>query len=996
MKKKKKLSILLALSITAMVSVVSGIALSVSANTEDDWSDITVNGEYDYKSTFEIEDRTYTKGAKTYTASSLLCYPDGTVSEDKQALLDQVGIYTLKYSVSAGDKVHAESEKFLVNYPRYDVGSSKSSLSYGIPDRATTKGVIAELAQNDSLVFTQYIDFTKISNMDNLIKGFVVPSVVGANDFSELVFTFTDSVDSSVNFKVHFYGYDWTYNTYAAVHGQNQDPVGVHQSQGAHTSDGYGLWSYVTFKSVGQKSTVAPDETQFFISMNYAEKKVYTVGFPGQKNEIADMDDTSLFKSVWTGFPSGKARLSVEAQNYSGSSATVCITEVYGIDDLSDNVFIDSDKPEITVNDEYGGDMPSALKGYSYEIPSASAYDAYAGDCDVKVSVLYNYGTDSSVNVPVKNGRFVTDKVGTYGILYEACDKVGNCSSKVLYVFAYEKLPEVAFEIPPQAVTNAKSGEWVNIITVSGDSISGGSGKKTVRTYLEFNGERELVSGGFRAMETGVYTVIYEVTDYVGKKSEKSYNVVVAENDVPVLEKDYNIFPAYISGGEYTIPEYSAYVTKNGKLTKELCDVSITDGNGTKQYKAGDKATISVGNNGDSVRFTVSSNGTTLVSHESVGVAAWVRNEAGTRFHLENYLVGNGFATEKTANGMVLTAQGESMKFVFANALSSKQVTTRVSAIKGANENTVLRIKLFDAIDETVGFSIVVGGVSVPYAEIEGVKYTLKDTTFDENGTIEIAYSENTVTVNGTSVLLTSFDGFERNEVFLEIAYEEYGENAGITFAGVGNCNFNTAQTDRFAPVIEATHETGGVRTFGEEYVLYAPVAYDVYAPNLEYYLTVTAPDGLPAKDVNGLILDKVDPTIDYVIRLDKIGEYKVEYFIAEAKSFVSRQNNSSLKYTIVIADEDAPELVWKGEFPTELIVGDMFIVPKYEVSDNYSAAENIIVRVFVETPASQLIMLPGNALKMTHEGEYEIRIMVVDEAGNIANYVKHISVKRA
>lgn len=993
---KKKSSILLALGITAAISVVSGIGLSVSANTEDGWSDITVANEYGYKSIFEVENRTYTKGSKSYTASALLYYPDGTVSESKQALLDQVGVYTLKYSVSAGDKVYAEFEEFLVNYPQYDAGSSKSSLSYGIPDRATTKGVIAELAQNDSLVFTQYIDFTKISNVDNLIKGFVVPNVAGVNDFSNLVFTFTDSVDSSVNFKVHFYGYDWTYNTYVAVHGQNQDPVGVNQTQGVHTDNGYGLWSYVTFKSVGQKGTVAPDETQFFISMNYAEKKVYTVGYPGQKTEIADMDDTSLYKSVWTGFPSGKARLSVEAQNYSGSSATVCITEVYGIDDLSDNVFIDSDKPEITVNNEYDGNMPSALKGYSYEIPSATAYDAYAGNCDVKISVRYNYGTDSSVNVPIENGRFVTDKVGTYGILYEAYDKVGNYSSEVLYVFAYETIPEVMFEIPSHAVTNAKSGEWVNIINVEDEAISGGSGKKTVRTYLEFNGKRELVSGGFRAADPGVYTVIYEVTDYVGKKTEKSYNVVVTENDVPVLEKDYNVFPAYISGGEYTIPAYYAYVTKNGKLTKELCDVSITDGNGTKTYKGGDKATVSVKNNGDSVRFTVSSNGTTLVSHESVGVAAWVKEEAGTRFHLENYLVGEGFAVEKTSTGMVLTAEKNSMRFVFANALSSKQLTARVNGIKGANENTVLRIRVFDAIDENIGFSIAVGGVNVPYAEIEGIRHALSDTTFGESGTIEIAYSENTVTINGTSVPLKSFDGFERNEVFLEVEYEGYGENAGITFASVGNCNFNTAQTDRFAPVIEATHETGGVRTFGEEYVLYAPVAYDVYSPNLEYYLTVTAPDGSIAKDVNGLILDKVDPTIDYVIRLDKIGEYKVEYFIAEAKSFVSRQNNSSLKYTVVIADEDAPELAWKGEFPTELIVGDMFIVPEYEVSDNYSASENIIVRVFAETPAGQLIMLPGNALKMTHEGEYEIRIMVVDEAGNIASYVKHISVKRA
>lgn len=192
-----------------------------------------------------------------------------------------------------------------------------------------------------------------------------------------------------------------------------------------------------------------------------------------------------------------------------------------------------------------------------------------------------------------------------------------------------------------------------------------------------------------------------------------------------------------------------------------------------------------------------------------------------------------------------------------------------------------------------------------------------------------------------------------------------------------------------------STYEVGGVQARGSEHTLYAPVAYDVYSPNLEYYLTVTAPDGSVLKDVNGVELNKVDPTINYIIRLDDIGTYKVEYYIAEAKSFISRTNGASLKYTLITEDEDAPEIEWLGEFPAELIVGDMFILPKYVVSDNISSSENIIVRVFIETPASQMLMLPGNSLQMTHEGVYEIRVMVVDEAGNITNYISQINVRR-
>ena len=85
---------------------------------------------------------------------------------------------------------------------------------------------------------------------------------------------------------------------------------------------------------------------------------------------------------------------------------------------------------------------------------------------------------------------------------------------------------------------------------------------------------------------------------------------------------------------------------------------------------------------------------------------------------------------------------------------------------------------------------------------------------------------------------------------------------------------------------------------------------------------------------------------------------------------------------------------MWNGKFVSELRVDDIFVVPSYTVSDNNSAEENIIVRVFVETPAHQLIMLPGNSIRMTHEGVYKIRVMVVDEVGNINNQTHYVTVR--
>lgn len=978
-----------------VIAAASGVGIMMSASMTAGWSSISIENEYEYKSNFEIENRTYTVGSETYNASSVLYYPDGTVSADKNNVLNEVGKYTVKYSVRAGENVYADSKSFIVNYPHYEVGSNKSSVRYCVPDGASTAGVVAKLTQNDSLVFTKYIDFTKVTPDDNLIRGFVIPDVAGSNDFTELVFTFTDSKDSSVYFKVHYYAYDWAYYTYAAANGQNQTPMGINQTQGLHEDDGYGLWSYVSFKSAGSSGVVAPDATQLFISMNYAEKKVYTLGYPGNKTEIIDLDDTSIVKNAWTGFPSGKARLSVDAYNYTGATATICITELFGLDDLSNNVFIDEDKPVLHIDDEYAGNMPDALKGYSYPIPGATAYDAYAYDCDVKVSVWYNYGMDNSVSVKVKDGKFVTDKVGTYGILYEAYDKIGNCSSEVRWVIAYEQISDVSFSVPDN--TSAKLGEWVVVPEIDENTIEGGSGKKSIKTCVEIGGKREEISGGFRATETGVSKVIYVVTDHVGKAWEKSYDVNITANDKPVLEQNYDVYPVYISGGTYPLPEYYAFVTKNGKLVKELCKVEIEDGNGKKTYTAGENANIVVSNSGDPVKFTVISDGNTLASHEAIGVAAWVQEEAGKRFHLENYVVGDGFTAEKTSEGMVLTAtDSEKMRFVFANALSSRHLSMRIGGINGATSNSQLSITLSDALDNTHNISFTIASENgKAYVVVGGVRYDISETTFGQGEVFETIYENNKLSINGTSIPLLSFNGFDRERIFVKVEYKGYGANAGLTFVGIGNCSFNTAQTDRFAPVIMSTYEVGGVQARGSEHTLYAPVAYDVYSPNLEYYLTVTAPDGSVLKDVNGVELNKVDPTINYIIRLDDIGTYKVEYYIAEAKSFISRTNVASLKYTLITEDEDAPEIEWLGEFPAELIVGDMFILPKYVVSDNISSSENIIVRVFIETPASQMLMLPGNSLQMTHEGVYEIRVMVVDEAGNITNYISQINVRR-
>lgn len=995
--KKKQILLLPALATASVVAFATGMGIVTSADAQDGWSDVSIEATYSYKEEFVVSDRTYTVGGKTYDASVLVYYPDGSVSTDECLVLDQAGNYAVKYSVKAGESVYTDTQCFLVQYPSYDVSLAKSSLSYGTPSRATTPGVMARISQNDALTFTQYIDFTKVTAEDKLIEGYVTPDTAGALDFKELIFTFTDSEDDSIYFQVHHYAYDWTYNTYVAANGQNQKPTGLDQGKNnlVQEDNGYGTWSYISFNSVGRKdlskpetAILAPDAAKFYVTMDYEKKEIYVHGYPNEKTLCIDLDSANI-AGDWTGFPSGKARVSVSADSYVGSTANVCVTSVYGIDDLSENVYLDTVAPTVTVDEHFAEAMPDGLKGSAYAIPSATAYDAYAYERDVNVSVWLNYGMSNSVQIPVTDGTFTPNVVGTYTIVYEATDAVGNVGQAIKHVSVFDEISDAAFELPTEKTTEAKTGEWVSVPAIDAANVTGGSGEKTIKTFVEKNGERKEIQGGFRAEETGEYRVVYVATDYIGKKTEKSYTVTVTVGNVPVLERDFDVYPAYISEQSYLLPSYSAFVYENGKLNKELCDVVVKDANGTNTYKAGSQVTIAVNANGDKVTFEIQCRGKVLAKHESVGVQALVQEGTKRLFHVENYLVGEGFTqpVEKLQSGglSVQATAKDGLAFTFANAVSVRYASLKMQQFIGWTNDASVSVTIADVLDSSRCVKVVLrrAGNNLS-AEIEGVTHTLAS-VFNDESTLEIVYQGNAFTVNGESFALANFAGFESDKAFVSVSYEGYGEDASFVFSEFGNCRFNTANTDRIKPILFSESETGGTFRVGDTYVVRAPISYDVYSPNTVYTLTVTDGAGKIVKDVNGVLLENVDPTKDYEIVLSQIGNYVVYYETEEAASFVvTKPNAATLRYSLAVADEEAPKISWKGKFVTSLTVGEVFVLPNYKVKDNYSSAENIIVRAFVDTPEGQMIMLPGNSIEMTHVGVYQVRIMVVDEAGNV------------
>ena len=93
------------------------------------------------------------------------------------------------------------------------------------------------------------------------------------------------------------------------------------------------------------------------------------------------------------------------------------------------------------------------------------------------------------------------------------------------------------------------------------------------------------------------------------------------------------------------------------------------------------------------------------------------------------------------------------------------------------------------------------------------------------------------------------------------------------------------------------------------------------------------------------------------------------------------------LGYAITVEDRTAPEIAFSHEFATTGKVGEAIVIPDFTVSDNVTAAEEIRISKFVLTSDGRLVELTGssNAFRPAKAGNYEVRIVVVDAAGNIA-----------
>lgn len=980
----------------AVCSTIAIFGFDTVARADATWNDIEIQSEYAYGSEFRVPSRTVTVGGATVEATSVLEKPSGQATRLTVLTLNEGGVYKLRYTAVCNGVPYADERTFFVADDFVSFGKNSSvqygtfdSVAAGASDAVTTPGMLVRLAEGDTLTFNSVIDVRDVTKADTLVEAFATPDVMGRADFKRIIFTFTDARDPSVflrfSGKQSLEGDEFPV-TYFLSGGSGQVLAGYESElDKIHIDNEWGTWTRHSFTGKFKPDELVAQD-KYRMSIRYDAKEI--AAYAGDQR-IIDLDDPKYFANLWYGFPSGAVRLSVKCDEYTADTANFCISSVRGLDLTSKVATVDA--PVITVdNTEYKDGMPTAKVGGAYPVPSAVAYDDTCGESEVRTSVYYNYTSPNAALVPVEDGKFAVRRAGRYAIVYEAVNQKGKSSSVIVWVDAQDDVPPITIYYDDNEM-NVTVGEWVAVPNAT--ETTGGSGNITVRKQVIFDQNATDITDGFRPEKEGDYTVRYTATDYIGQTVIGEYTVSARLGDMPIFV-DKPILPHYfISGANYTVPMLYANDYSSEGMTRRPAKVEIIDKAGTHTLNAGETFTPEVAVNGEEVIVTFVC-GEARLPIKVPTVLAWIEEGGRPRLHMENYFVGDGFSIEKNDLSMTVSATQSSGGWTFANALLAQNMELLFDGIADSCAFDALRIVLTDAeqSDVSVAFRIKNTGNKATI-EVNGRNINLSY-GFTEGSRFSVGYADAALKLGASRIAIERcvsgemFMGFPSDKVMLSVFFE--GATAGkaaYNLVRINGSTMNNSATDRSGPSISVLSDSyGGSVAPGSTVLLPIAKAGDTLDPNVNFSLTVYDPQNNVMRDVNGTLLQNVNPCVEYKILCDQYGQYRVAYTASDTFKQNARPNINNVAYVITVEDEEGPVITFAKEFVTNVTVGTAVAIPDITVSDNVSAAENIKILRYVINPKGNYIDIPdgSNAIRCSMAGVYEFGIIAMDEAGNM------------
>lgn len=237
------------------------------------------------------------------------------------------------------------------------------------------------------------------------------------------------------------------------------------------------------------------------------------------------------------------------------------------------------------------------------------------------------------------------------------------------------------------------------------------------------------------------------------------------------------------------------------------------------------------------------------------------------------------------------------------------------------------------------------------------------------------------------------FDGFTSDKVYIGVTTKDNKADSRYMVLTVNENALSYRNQDNSAPSFSISGDYGGKQKVNSEYVIKRGICSDVFAPESNGTLSVTAPDGTIMKDKNGKVLKDVPIDEEYVITLNQYGKYTVSYAISEV-DWVGNRNKPNI--TVTVPDEEAPVIQFTKVPSATAAVGDVIVMPEYKVTDNISPESEITVRAFIINAQGKFIELVdgANAIRCENTGKYTFIVYATDAAGNSSSLCCEVNVR--
>ena len=985
----------------------------------------------------------YVEGGRT--ADIRILSPDGIIYGGNKLSMTVAGVYTVTYSIE-GKTV--KTVKCLCKYRATDffevndfaeiigIGDlehiKKYEDKFPAGKKPLVRGVKATVSKGAQIDFTKVIDFTERTLDDSLIEFAVEPREEGIADLGQIILTFTDVSNTNKFIKITVSdggldGVSWGGTSYIRAGANGQIEGGIDYGENGemqfNTATIYGSpiptslrAEYFKPDGDGTPEFIANGQHDLTVKLFYDSKQnaLYSANgcgqYYGQPYLIADFDDLATYGgSVWSGFSSGKTKLSITFDRFQNQSGSIIFKDIDGID-LSLEEFSDEEAPELEIefNDQLV--MPNSKVGNTYKLFSAVAPDFFDGNVKVETKVIYeNVTNGKTYDVPVLNGEIITDKVGKYVVTYTAKDRFGNVASEQFAFYCYSEEEEITVDGVIESLT-ANVYDEITIQDVDELTARGGFGFLNITAEVYSPRGKRITPdklGRFKATMLGDYTVNYIATDFFGTQGVTTATIHVEPVTTPIFTSRITLPEVVIEGFSYKLPKATAIVCsgKNMQIKESKVKVFV---DGVEIVEKKDEDRVFVAPNADFVKveyraYYIGSN-----EYESQIFNIPVIDGKESKDQTVYFYDKDERVTVSEQKEYVELSFNEDSSVLFANLLNNRvfelsaiydMLTTSYSAMRivlsdlATNEVSVT-FKL-ELTSSGIALSLPGGEASIPLAYKEGlfaVKYQHKK---------RMVYDVN----DKPCAIVTEDDegrefwGFSGG-VYMRIFFDGVEGASSVKLCSLngqelGYRKENKDQaSDTVAPEINVIGEYVYKHNLGEEITVYNASAFDVLSQVTELTVKVVDPDGQ-------IVLNPIETDKSYSFKLSKTGDYRIIY---EAYDLYGNKTHID-DILIGSSDTTLPIYRFDASFDKYYRVGASITLPEVDVSDNCSTA---YCDIFVELPSGEIRLLINYAdgkttsfldlengkypndfkvnettFKLLEEGVYKVFIMIYDEAFN-------------